>query len=362
MKDLALGSVIFDGEEMRDGFLRVQGSEVVEVCSGAPSGDFQKGLVLPGFVNAHTHIGDSFAYPAPKMPLEELVAHPGGYKHRVLRAAARSTKADGITQSLDIMTACGTAVFADFREEGLEGIRILDGVLRDLHPRAVRLCRPVSDDVTAAETKALLAASEGFGMSSVSDHRIEVLERLSKAAHAQGKLFSIHVSEVGREDIESVLSLRPDFVVHAAAATDDDLAALAAVRVPVVVCPRSNEFFGIQLDIPRMLAAGLTLALGTDNGMVCKPDMIEEVKAAFRLSMARGGITPLDALRMGTVLGRKVLKAEGNTTAGAESEQDFTVVRAQGKDPAMEMVTAVESRDVLAVVRGGKVRRFTGCR
>ncbi len=358
MKHANLGNTLFDGTKVRKGYLRIEGEFLAEICEGDPPSDAVRGLVLPGFANAHTHLGDSFAYPAPRLPPEKLVASPGGYKHQSLKSASKDLKMKGMLESLDAMVACGTSIFADFREEGVEGVRTLDGALRDGHPRAIRLGRPCSDEADDREIGVLLDVADGIGMSAVSDHPIELLERLSKLARARGKLFSIHMSESRREDVDAVLSLRPDFVVHATNAPPEDLAVLADAGIPVVVCPRSNEFFGIKIDIPRMVGAGLTVALGTDNGMISRPDMFEEMRAANRVSAAMGGIEPLEVVRMATVQGRKVLKAEGNTTAGAKNEDDFTVVKVPGDDPLRELVTTVGSGDVLAVVRGRKVRRF----
>ena len=362
MKIMNLGTLLFDGEKVTKGFLKIEADEVQEVCLGEPPTDATAGLVLPGFVNAHTHIGDSFAYPAPGLSLEELVGSPSGYKHQRLRTVPIGQKVRGIADSLDIMASCGTSIFSDFREEGLEGVRLLDSVLTAEHPQAIRLSRPVTDEVTARDLTLLLDAADGIGMSAISDHPMDLLRRLSDASKGRGKLFSIHLSENRREDVDSVLSLRPDFVIHATMATEEDLNALGEAGVPVVVCPTSNEFFGIGLDIPRMLKAGVTVGLGTDNGMICRPDMFQEMRTAFRLSRANGKTAPMDIVRMATVLGRKILKAEGNTTAGAKNEHDFTVVRVRGDDPMSELVTTVGAGDVLAVVRGGKVRRSAGWR
>lgn len=362
MKSTNLGNLIFDGERVRGGHLRIGPDQRAEIWYGPPSGETSPGLVIPGFVNAHTHIGDSFAYPAPKLPLADLVAPPDGYKHRSLRAASSAVKQKGMLESLDIMASTGTALFSDFREEGLEGLDTLKRLIRPGHPEAILLGRPSQDPGDPEEIERILMASNGIGTSAVSDLPMDYLKKLASAARSKGKIFSIHLSEGARENIEQVLSLHPDFVVHATKSTSEDLTALAEAKVPVVVCPRSNEFFGNEIDIPRMLASGVEVGLGTDNGMICRPDMIEEMKAAFRVSRARGGITPLAAVQMATTQGRKILKADGNTTPAEEKEHDVTVVRVPGKDPLRELVTTASSKDVLAVVREGKVRRLTDWR
>ncbi len=361
MKSSNLGNLIFGEEGVKKGYLRVSGTELSEVCYGEPPSDVVKGLVLPSFVNSHTHIGDSFAYPAPRLPLEVLVGPANSYKHRALSKATSETKADGMAESLEVMARSGITLFSDFREEGPEGVMMIKRLLRPEHPKAVLLGRPNSQAASPSEVNRLLDESDGIGMSALADFPFDYLKRIADVAHARGKLFSIHFSEGVRESVEDALALRPDFVVHATKAMQEDLAALADARVPVVACPRSNEFFGNEVDIPQMLSSGVEVALGTDNGMMCKPDMIEELKAAFRISIARGGISAAAAVRMATTQGRKILKADGNTTPAAE-KHDFTVVRVGGKDPLKDLVTTVSARDVLAVVSGGNVRRLADWR
>lgn len=318
-----------------------------------------KSLVLPGFVNAHTHIGDSFAYPAPKGGLEETVAPPVGYKHRMLRIVPRDRKVIAMRSAAALMFRSGTTTFIDFREEGLGGIEALREALESESsvPGAVVLGRPASHETSEEELSAILQNSDGIGMSAVRDWPLAVLERCSRAAKSRGKTFAIHASEAVREDIDAVLGLRPDFLVHMASATDDDLRACANARVPVVVCPRSNQFFGIELDMPRMLRAGLELGLGTDNGMISKPDMFEEMKAAYRSGNEKGGIAPLDVVRLATFGGRKVLSAPAKITPEIDVLDDLVVVRVRGEAPLLEMCTTAGPGDVEAVVRGGKVWR-----
>lgn len=54
--------------------------------------------------------------------------------------------------------------------------------------------------------------------------------------------------------------------VHAVDLDEEDLAALRASGATVVLCPRSNLHVGGRLpDLPRLLAAGIPLAIGTDS-------------------------------------------------------------------------------------------------
>lgn len=358
MSKECLGRWLFTPDGVVDGCVLVEDERVVEVRRGrAPDGS-SRALVLPGFVNAHTHIGDSFAYPAPKGTVEEIVAPPNGYKHRMLRVASRAQKLAGMRASVELMARTGTSAFIDFREEGEEGIRMLRESVGSAQVSAVVLGRPVHSNMTSDALSDFASRCDGLGMSSLRDWPRDLLERASKAARSQGKLFGLHASEVVREDVGAILDLKPDFLVHMTAASEDDLGAVAEAGVPVVVCPRSNEFFGIDPRIPQLLRAGVEVALGTDNGMICRPDMLDELRAAFRLSAPRGGLAKADAVRLATFSGRKVLNAELDITTEIEHTDDLVVVEVQGDDPLGDVVSTTGSARVAAVSRGGNLRRL----
>ena len=321
----------------------------------APS-DSLKAIVVPGFVNAHTHIGDSVAFPAPKGSVEEIVGPPDGYKHRILRSAPRKSKIDAMKESIGLMSRTGTSAFVDFREGGLEGLKEFSDAQTDDSPRSAVLGRPLGVESKRREIDAILDACDGIGMSACRDWPADVLRDVSRAAKSKKKMFALHASEVVREDMDQILDLGPSFLVHMTCALESDLAQCAREGLPIVVCPRSNEFFGLCPDIPMMLRAGVTVGLGTDNCMVSKPDMLEELKAAYRLSKAKGGITPLETVRLASFSGRKVLNANGNITTEIDVKDDLAVIGMGGDDPLCDLVTVGRSEDIKAVVRGGKVR------
>lgn len=356
MESTNVGRWLLTEEGLAKGFLKISEGIVSELCYGDPPADSLKAVVLPSFVNAHTHIGDSIAYPAPRGSVEDVVGPPYGYKHRILRSGSRSAKVDAMRASIRLMLATGTSVFADFREEGLEGVRQLAEALDRGPPKAVVLGRPASLDDPQSDIDLLIESCDGIGMSALRDWPLDFMKDLARRAQSKRKLFSVHASESVREDIGSILELKPDFVIHMTSASEADIAECAEAGVPIVVCPRSNEFFGIRPDIPRMVRLGATVGLGTDNCMISRPEMLEEIKAAYRISKQLGGLSSLEAVELATYHGRKILNANGNIATGIHEKGDLTAIRVRGEDPLAYLVTEARSGDIQAVIHEGKVQ------
>ncbi|MBO6083576.1 MAG: hypothetical protein J6O90_00630 [Candidatus Methanomethylophilaceae archaeon] len=156
------------------------------------------------------------------------------------------------------------------------------------------------------EVDMLLDAADGIGISSISDLPDSYCSALADAAHRRGKGLALHASERVREDIESVLALEPDFIVHMCEATDSDLRRCADAGVPAVICASSNIYFGKVPPLKRMCDAGLEFSLGTDNAMLCPPDIMTEACKVAELAQTQG-CPELTAVRALADAGNKLL-------------------------------------------------------
>ncbi|MFP4546025.1 MAG: amidohydrolase family protein, partial [Methanomassiliicoccales archaeon] len=175
------------------------------------------------------------------------------------------------------------------------------------------------------------------------------------------RLFGLHASERIREDIDQVLDLEPDFLVHMNQATDDDLALCAQEEVPVVVCPRSNLFFQRLPPLARMLEAGVEIGLGTDNAMISLPDMIGEMETAGRILRYQGVQKVDSVLEMGISTGRKILKVNEIIGIQPGSWCDFMVVRPKGGEVMTDIVLRSGADDPRLVCIGNNTWRGPGC-
>ena len=172
--------------------------------------------------------------------------------------------------------------FIDFREGGVEGSVLLSTVRGDAHPTIMG--KPKMPRFDKDEISKVLEVADGIGASSISDWDYqELFDLRASFVRSRGKVFSIHASERIREDIDKVLDLRPSFIVHMTKASDSDLDAVNAEGVPLVICIRSNLFFGSEPPLARMIEKGLIVALGTDNAMISMPDILTEMEFTARM-------------------------------------------------------------------------------
>ena len=248
-------------------------------------------VVIPAFVNAHTHVGDSIAKEAGEgLSLTELVAPPDGLKHRLLRAADPAEQARAIRRTIAFMERTGTAAFLDFREGGIEGVELLQEAIAEL---------PVEGLAFARGSVAALDRGDGFGAPSARDGEFAG-ER--EAAAARGKPFGIHAGERDPDDIDGAFDLDPDFLVHMVHPTQAHLERLAEADLPVVVCPRSNLATNAGVPPVRELLERTTVALGTDNVMLNSPTMFREMEITAKLA----DVSAREVLRMATVAGAEI--------------------------------------------------------
>ena len=247
-------------------------------------------IVLPAFVNAHTHIGDSIAKEAGAgLSLDELVAPPDGLKHRLLRDADREELVEAMVRSLRFMRAGGTGAFVEFREGGVEGVEAIRDALAGIDIESVVLGR---------ETVDAMAAADGFGASGARDGHFD---RERNATREAGKLFGIHAGERDPADINAALDLDPEFLVHMVHAEELHLDRVEERGTPIAICPRSNLVTGVGAPPIGDLLERTSVALGTDNVMLNAPSMFREMEFAAKLSDGR--VTAPDVLRMATVAG-----------------------------------------------------------
>ncbi len=291
-------------------------------------------LLIPGFVNCHTHIGDSIAKDITLNKSVDDRIHPvSGIKSKILKKSDPKHLKNFMKNSCHSMLKKGITTFVDFREGGLDGILMLKEVLEEVPIRSVILGRlefyqnnieikkntPFPKN-KIKELKKLLKNCDGLGISGANENSQSVLRYYAKTS----KIRAIHSSETsrtvsiskrntGKSETKRALNLKPHFMVHMTYASNEDLFVVAKKTRGIVICPRANA--SLAEGIPKidlMKKNGCTLALGTDNIMINSPDMFREMDYLWKVSMGLGKIriNPKDILKMATVNGGKILKKQ----------------------------------------------------
>jgi cytosine/adenosine deaminase-related metal-dependent hydrolase len=289
-------------------------------------------LIIPGFINAHTHVADSIGKDiAAGLRLDQSVHPVFGVKKRILENSTPDLLKTFVRNTAISMMKKGIVVFADFREGSADGVRLLRDAIAGLPIKCVALGRTgfySSPKETVGmseqhlmEAHEVLKISDGLGISGANENTDSALATYRKLV--VGKLLAIHAAESretvafskensGKSEIERIMRhMKPDFVVHMTNASDEEIDQVAKSRVGVVVCPRANGVLGAGIPrVARMLRSGCTVAIGTDNVMLNSPDITRELDYVWKASRATEAemLDPREVLKMATVNAADILR------------------------------------------------------
>jgi aminodeoxyfutalosine deaminase len=210
----------------------------------------------------------------------------------------------------------------------------------------------------------------------------EILRALKSASKKRKSVFSLHLSEseaeteflaTGRGEWAGLLESRDiDFsdwdlkgerpvaraerlgllgpetlAVHLLDVTPAEVGVLAESRTPVCVCPRSNlALHGKLPDIEAFMAAGLTVALGTDS-LASAPslDMFHEMSF---VASKYPGLRPETILNMATTNGVTALGAQdlGTISTGKRARLIYVDLDADSAQAAASKLVSAEFQEV----------------
>ena len=361
-------------------------------------------LLLPGLINAHTHVGDSIAKDFTSDPdLSSTVDPIVGIKRKILSRTDPNLLEAFMRNTAISMLKGGIVAFADFREGGLDGVKLLRKAVFGLKIKPLVLGRiekyfepsyphsasgldtngsPIDSAVLAQEVFDVLDVSDGLGISGTNENTDQSLIEYSKAVRNYGntstlktkRLLAIHAAESeettalsirksGLTEVERAIKfLQPDFVVHMTQATDKDITAIAINKIGAVICPRSNGLIGCGVPrIADMMNNGCVVGLGTDNVMLNSPDIFKEMDYIWKVSRAKGTqqISARDILKMATVNGAEILHLNsGCIQPGRSADMMFIDKRHLDlypiHDPYSAIVQRVGQSSIMGVMINGE--------
>jgi cytosine/adenosine deaminase-related metal-dependent hydrolase len=241
-------------------------------------------MVIPGLINSHVHIGDNFAKEKGfNRDLREVVAPPSGIKHMLLETTPSEIKSIGIKKALEEMIHNGITCFVDFRERGLDGIKLLKKELEETPIYGIILGRfRNTEDLTSVYLEA-----DGIGLVSYDIVNERVLKELEKSKVIKRKVIACHSAEEARNTklINRMIEERiVDVIIHGTHLTEKDLEQINKNNIKLVICPRCNGYFGVGFPpIISILKKNLDISIGTDNLMANSPDLFEELRYLYRI-------------------------------------------------------------------------------
>lgn len=336
--------------------------------------------VLPGFVNAHTHVPmtlfrgiaddrdlmdwlQNFIFPAEAKNVDRDFVKWG------TRLAAAEMIASGTTTFTD-MYYFESDIAAEAKKAGLRAVvgeTMIDFPAPDNKTWDAAVAY-VRDFVTRWRGDRLITpALAPHAPYTVSRAHLEQVRALASELHAP---ILIHVAETKNEAsqikdntanlspaayLDSIGFLGHDVVAaHAVWSSAEDIRILAAKRVGVAHCPESNMMLASGIAPVRdMRNANVAIGLGTDGpaGSNNNLDMLEEAASAARLQkvarMDPKALSARDVLEMATLGGARALGMEdriGTLEAGKRAD----VILIDLQQPKTQPVYAVESAIVYA--------------
>jgi 5-methylthioadenosine/S-adenosylhomocysteine deaminase len=367
--DIAGGAVAFAGGEI------LAAGEFEEVARRFPGAEVvgdDLGVVLPGLVNAHTHLSEALI---PGMG-EDLTLFEWGA--RLVTPAGRHltremARVGAMLKGAELLLGGVTTVNDMFCHTNLGSLASL-GVVDGLEAMGLRgvVCfgaedafdpHPVAgflDEHQALATRCGSSRLVGFrlGVGTLLGQSDELLAASARAASEHGWAVHTHLAEVreelvqarlrwGRSAVERAADVGlldvPVLAAHCVWVSQAEIAALAAAGVAAVHNPVANMILASGVcPVPALRAAGITVGLGTDGpASNDSQNMLEAVKAAALLQkVARldaRALTAGDVLAMATVEGARALGLEdqvGSLQPGRRAD----LVRLRGDRPGLANV------------------------
>ena len=394
-----------EGPPMRDGAVAIDADgRIAAVGPRSELGDgthYAESVILPGFVNAHTHLeydvyagfGDGLGFAdliglhvrrKGQIDLEDMEA--------IARLGALNCLRSGITTVGDCSFSGAAATACS--ELGLRGTIYLevfgatDEPIRErFEPMRERVSAALSDNVRLGIsphapytcTIELYRACADLGLPiathlAESDAETEFLRTGTGGLESFAELLVPPPGTTGIRALAEAGLLDANVIAaHCVKADEEEIALLAEHDVAVAHCPRSNGILGCGVaPLTALRDAGIRVCIATDSPASTPSfDMFDEMRAAMVGARAREGrpdaLTAADALELATLGGARALGIEdsvGSLVPGKKA--DLTVLSLADtsfipwEDPVTGAVLGGSPQGVIATLVSGKPRYAKG--
>ncbi len=401
MRTLAADWVVpVEGDPIRDGAVVISDDgRIHSVGTAADLGAderYDDAVILPGFVNAHSHIeyatyagfGDGLSFaPWIGMHVERKARLDDDGVLAIARVGAAECLRSGITAIGDCSFAGMTAPAC--AELGLRAIVYLevfggrDSIEQHFHPTRERIEASLSDRIRLGisphapytVTAELYEAADALGLP-VATHLSESPDEDAYVRDGSGPwsaLAELLVEPPGRSGIRllqerGLLNGRVT-AAHCVTVDDEEIAILAEHDVAIAHCPRSNAQLGCGIaPVTALVEAGLRVSIATDSPASTPSfDLFEEMRVAIWMQRAHAAtpdaLTARDALRLATLGGARALGLDADLGSLAPNKwADLVVLSLEGspfdpvEDPVVAAVLGGSPDRVIATLVAGEER------
>jgi imidazolonepropionase len=344
-------------DALSDSWVKKNRSKIVEIdCRGK--------VVLPGFVDSHTHP----AFTAPRLvdfeqriagaSYEQIAEGGGGIRSSVegVRKATRATLAEHVRAVLDEMLAHGTTTVEAKSGYGLS----LDAELKSLEAIAdasrqwpgtvvptLLGAHAVPPEYQGREDKYVRIVCQEMiprGAERKLARFVDVFcdrgafspastEHVFFAARERGLGVRAHLCQFTRCEITPLLKYDPASLDHMDHVSDDDIVALAAQstlspeqQTIVTLVPAANHFLGLGHfpDVRKLIDSGVPVALATDYNPGTSPTA--SMPFVMSLACTRMKMTPAEVIAASTINGAYALRmAERKGSIEPDKDADLAI-------------------------------------
>jgi cytosine/adenosine deaminase-related metal-dependent hydrolase len=358
--------------------------------------DLGDAAIIPGLVNAHTHLEFS--------DLEKPLGEPGmslpWWIRRVIERRSQAAETgqrpdnptsvpDPIQLGVNESARCGVTTIGNITTSFDDSASQALDVAQYLELRALRY-----DDINArlTQARAFMRNRSGafFGLSPHAPYTVHqnLFHQLCDIATTCRCLLAMHLAE-SREELQLLatslgpfrdlleergwwepgaigLGVRPldylkrlalapcSLVIHGNYLDDDEIAFLAAKRnaMSVVYCPRTHAYFGhVPYPLSSMMNAGVRVALGTDS-RASNPDL--DLRKEMQFVVEKHGISPAQALELATVNGATAMGMLNYGAITIDKLANLAILQVPARKTAEphELLFDPESKVVATICRG----------
>jgi len=377
----------------------IDNGKIIEISDNVMEGeiiDASDCIICPSFLNAHTHIGDSIVKDiGDGHSIDEIIKPPNGLKHIALNESSDNDLIDSMKKTMWDMLETGTTHFIDYREGGVEGVKLLKKAAKNIPVNPIILGRDDSfyekdPDLSKVKItiKKLLKICDGIAPSGFGEINNEVASMISAECEKRGKISSIHAGEyvalqkdsldnTGKTEIQRAIDAGFDQLIHITSPLNNDLELIAKTNKNIVLCPRSNGTFSVGIPpLVEILKKGIKPLIGTDNVMINSPNIFRELEYTLKIMRAfyKDYMSPKDILKMATT--NQVIDISNITDVNTkndnkikndirtninksiiqeENSAELFIAKKISKNPYLSLINRSETKNIICLMNKDKL-------